>query len=124
MEINKIGVVVFVHGSRDTSVMQTIRKVTAKLQRLLGDTYLVIQAFLQFDDTSLQKAVESLVQMGIRKIVIQPYFLFCGVHINKDLMGEITLIKEKYPHIEFTLGKSLGDDERIAEILADRVLGF
>lgn len=121
MDMNKIGVVVFAHGSKENSVRQTTGKVTAKLQRLLGDTYLVIQAFLQYDDTSLLKAVESLSQMGIRKIVVQPYFLFCGVHIKKDLMNEIMVIKEKYPHIELTLGKSLGDDERMAEILADRV---
>ena len=52
-----------------------------------------------------------------------PYFLFEGIHIQKDIPEEIGEILKKYPGVQVEMGKTLGADERLADILTDRIRG-
>ncbi|MEG2597508.1 MAG: CbiX/SirB N-terminal domain-containing protein, partial [Oscillospiraceae bacterium] len=58
---------------------------------------------------------------GATKITVVPYFLFSGIHIQADIPAEISDYVQKHPSISVTMGKTLGVDPRIADVLCDRV---
>ena len=58
---------------------------------------------------------------GSKRQGVIPMFLFDGTHVNVDIPREIDNLRKKYPNIKIIMSKHLGDDERIAEIVVDRI---
>ena len=50
-----------------------------------------------------------------------PYFLFDGMHIIKDIPEEIAAYLENHKDMKISMGKTLGADKRIADVLCDRI---
>lgn len=44
-----------------------------------------------------------------------------GIHIKKDIPEELAEATKEYPGVKVTMGKTLGADKRLAEILIDRI---
>lgn len=81
----------------------------------------VIPAYLQFSPNSLDKAVEQLVGEGVTRIKVIPMFLFDGIHVTEDIPEELEAIGERYPEVDIRMSRHLGDDDRIADIILDRM---
>ncbi|NLI92673.1 MAG: cobalamin biosynthesis protein CbiX [Peptococcaceae bacterium] len=115
-----IGVLILAHGSREKETETTLDQIMSMLeQRLQLEN--IEEAFLQFSAINLQQGLVKLINRGATDIKIIPYFLFEGVHIKEDIPHEIREFNKIYPDIKITLGKTLGADDRLADILADRV---
>ena len=114
------GLLVLAHGSREKETEATLETIVSLLQERLKAVR-IERAFLQFSDNDLRNGLTKLRDSGIKDIKVIPYFLFEGVHIKEDIPKEIMEFKEEYPDVQITLGRSLGDDHRLAEILADRI---
>jgi len=54
---------------------------------------------------------------GSQKIALLPYFLFPG-RITEAIAKEISIIQSEYPQVELRLGKPLGSNPAIAELIA------
>ncbi|MFQ9617091.1 MAG: sirohydrochlorin chelatase, partial [Clostridium butyricum] len=52
---------------------------------------------------------------------VVPYFLFSGVHIREDIPKEIEEYIADKPGIKISMGNTLGEDPRLADVLADRI---
>lgn len=115
------GILVLAHGSREKSTENTLNQIVKMLKDLMGD-YVIETAFLQFSQTNLQVGLDKLIAKGINDIKVIPYFLFDGVHIREDIPSEIKDYLENNEDVKITLGKTLGTDIRLAQILADRVM--
>ncbi|ODS34664.1 MAG: precorrin-8X methylmutase [Candidatus Scalindua rubra] len=82
----------------------------------------VVEAcFLQLAKPGFSEVVKDVVGKGVKRIVVMPLLLFSGSHVIKDIPNEIEDENRKYPEVEFYYAKSLGADERIAQIAADRI---
>lgn len=117
------GVLILAHGSREKETEKTLNGVVAVLKERL-QSVAVEKAFLQFSETNLEKGLLKLVQAGVTDIKVIPYFLFEGVHFKKDIPEEIKEFNQKYPQVTITLGRTLGGDSRLVEILEERVKGL
>ena len=113
-------VLLLAHGSREGETEKTMQQITAMVRKDLGMEN-VEEAYLQFRDKNLEKGLDSLVAKGAKEIIVIPYFLFSGIHIQEDIPKELNTYIEKHPGIKISFGKTLGSDERLAKILADRV---
>ncbi len=82
---------------------------------------IVDACFLQLAKPGFPEVVKNIVERGAKKIVVMPLLLFSGNHVLKDIPDEIKNEKRKYPEIQFYYANSLGADERIARIAADRI---
>ena len=69
-----------------------------------------------------QYMCDHLTEKGVTHIKVVPYFLFEGIHIRQDIPEEIEKILKDYPGVTVEMGKTLGVDERLADILVDRIL--
>jgi sirohydrochlorin ferrochelatase len=114
------GILVLAHGSREKETELTMQSVIDQTKRKLGVDRIEF-AFLQFSENNLQAGLSRLISQGVKDIKVIPYFLFAGIHIKEDIPKEIGDFLKGYPGVRITMGNTLGADERLAEILADRV---
>lgn len=115
-----IGILIIAHGSRRKSTEQAFEAVVGLVREKLTDVT-IETAYMEFGEKNIKDGLTCLVNAGITKIAVVPYFLFDGVHINEDIPKELDEFRAKYPQIEIAMGKTLGIDSRLADILADRV---
>ena len=113
------GTLLLAHGSRRAETEQTMLSIVRQGRELVDGE--VEAAFLQFSDTDLETGLNTLVSRGVTDIAIVPYFLFAGVHILEDIPAELAEYQEHHPGITLRFGTTLGDDERLAQIVADRI---
>ena len=114
------GILLLAHGSREGDTEKTMRQITEYVKAELKDV-LIEEAYLQFRDSNLEKGLESLIARGADDIKVIPYFLFEGVHIKEDIPAEIKEFLAAHPSVKITMGKTLGADKRLADIVVDRV---
>ena len=111
---------VFAHGSRVASANDAVRAITADLMRA-GSFDLVETAFLELGHPDLAVAVARLVGRGARRIVVIPYFLTLGTHLERDLPALIKGIAGHYKDLELIVAPPLDGHPALLQILLDRV---
>jgi sirohydrochlorin ferrochelatase len=113
------GYVVFGHGSRVESANQSVRDAAASLSRAGGLTH-VEPAFLELGSPNLAGAVDRLAGLGVEKIVVLPYFLTLGTHLERDLPRLIHDISLKYKDLDISSTPPLDGHPGLIAILLDR----
>lgn len=118
--MNKKGILIIAHGSRAKETISAMDTIFDYVSSLLPDI-IMQQAYMEFCDVNLEKGLDILVDKGVNDIVVVPYFLFEGIHIRKDIPEEIKKYTETRKGIKISMGKVLGSDKRIGDVLADRI---
>jgi sirohydrochlorin ferrochelatase len=113
------GIIVFAHGSRIEPANQAVRSAAVDLARA-GDYPNVEAAFLELGRPDLEEASDLLVARGVRRIVIIPYFLTPGMHLERDLPALADRISKKYKDLQVIVTESLDGHPGLVRILADR----
>ena len=113
------GIIVFAHGSRIEPANQAVRAAAAELARA-GDYPVVEAAFLELGRPSLEEAADLLIARGVQQIVIIPYFLTPGTHLERDLPVLVQNISNKNKQIHIQVTASLDGHPGLVAILADR----
>lgn len=109
------------HGSRSKVAQKTFNSVVEMVQKKSdGEFYKVDGAHMELAKPSIEEKVESLALKGIDRILMVPYFLYEGIHIKKDIPELIEKLNEKYPKIEFRLGRPIGKEPSLADLLINR----
>jgi sirohydrochlorin ferrochelatase len=113
------GIIVFAHGSRIEAANQAVRAAAAELARA-GDCPMVEAAFLELGRPSLEEAADLLVARGVDRVVIIPYFLTPGTHLERDLPALVACISKKNNSIQVLVTASLDGHPGLVQILAER----
>jgi sirohydrochlorin ferrochelatase len=82
--------------------------------------YVTEPAFLELGQPDLSGAVSRLAARGASHIVVLPYFLTLGTHLQRDLP---VLVKEaalKYPDVTVSIAPPLDGHPALLEALLDR----
>ena len=78
-------------------------------------------AFLEQAEPNLVAAVGLLVAKGAKKIVVAPYFLTMGIHLQRDLPLIVKEASRAHPHVEVACSPPLDGHAALVDILAARV---
>jgi len=113
--------IVLGHGSRAPEATETLAAVTAMV-REKTDYARVAYASLQLSEPDLATVMQEMVEAGMNRILVSPFLIATGQHVKEDIPNELAALREKHPGVEMHLGSPLGADERLAEILLDRVV--
>jgi len=120
------GIVVLVHGSRGKlgkgEVESALGTIVAGLKPYLAPGVEVVGAALQFNQPSLEEAVEILCSRHIKRIIIVPYFLFAGRHITEHVPQALSGLQHLYPDTRFIVADAMGLDGSFIGLLARRVI--
>ena len=114
------GVLVIAHGSRAKETEASLDAVLTMVRAKLPDIA-IESAFMEFSERTLEKGVSALAAKGVTEIKLAPYFLFSGMHIKKDIPEMAAECAANFPGVSVVMGEPLGIDERLADILVDRI---
>lgn len=115
----RTGVIFFAHGSSIESANEAVRQV-ARAAAQLGGFDLWQAAFLEGGAPDLAAAVATLRQAGAARIVVVPYFLTLGLHLQRDLPRIVADLSGIYKDIEIVCGDPLDGHPGLPQILAQR----
>ena len=113
------GIVVFAHGSRVEAANEAVRRVAAEAARE-GAFEHVEAAFLELGQPDLAGAVARLAARGIRRVLVTPYFLTDGTHLERDLPRLVAGVAAVHPEVEIRTTQALDGHPGLAGIVVDR----
>lgn len=116
------GVLILAHGSRVETTKRTINEIVDMVRGKITDMPIQI-AYMEFCEENIEHGIQALIEKGVTQIKAVPYFLFEGIHIKEDIPNEIGEILKNYPDVKLEMGHTLGADQRLADILVDRIKG-
>jgi len=115
------GVVILGHGSKAREANDALQTIAEQVKAKSG-IEVVEAAFLQFHHPDLAEGVARVVERGADRVVVVPYFLFCGIHMQEDIPELLAELRARYRgRAEILFGEHLGADPRIAEIVVERI---
>ncbi len=112
------GLIVFAHGSRIESANQAVREIASRLAETRGD--LVEAAFLELGMPDLAGAAARLVARGVSAIVVIPYFLTLGTHMQRDLPRLAKDASVRNGNVDIQVTSPLDGHPALLEALLDR----
>ena len=108
------------HGSRvketRDEAMAFMEQVHQKVDVTLHET-----CFLELASPDIGEGIDSLVEQGATAIAVVPVLLLSAGHYYEDIPDEVKKTALRYPDIRFTYGQPLGVQDRLVEILAQRL---
>lgn len=108
------------HGSR---VKETRHEAMAFMELVQGKVGVSLQetCFLELASPDIAEGIASLVKQGATAIAVVPVLLLSAGHYYEDIPDEVKKTALCYPDVRFTYGKPLGVQDRLVEILAERL---
>jgi sirohydrochlorin ferrochelatase len=117
--LKRKGYVVFGHGSTVESANDAVRAMAAELQRRNGQEA-VETAFLEAGKPDLRGAIESLAGQGVEHMIVIPYFLTLGMHLQRDLPRLVEEIRAVHPGLEIEVTPPLDGHPALIDALLGR----
>jgi sirohydrochlorin ferrochelatase len=113
------GILVFAHGSRIESANEAVREVTRQMAEQGGFPH-AIACFLELGKPDLASAVGQMVELGVERALIVPYFLTVGMHLKRDLPELMAAAREQYPDFELEATPPLDGHPSMTAVLRAR----
>ena len=113
------GVVIFAHGSRVEAANDAVRAAARELARAGGFEH-VEAAFLELGEPDLPNAVAHLAAAGVSRVVVIPYFVMPGLHLERDLPRIVAGISQTYKDLDLQVTPPLDGHPALIQILLDR----
>ena len=116
------------HGSRQKASAREVAALAEKLDVKVktdgsNDIQQVKHAFLQFCDPSLETVIQELADSGVDEIVIFPFFISAGSHVQTDIPQAVETARQKYPHVRFHITRHLGILDAVEDLILQEVAG-
>jgi sirohydrochlorin ferrochelatase len=112
------GYVVFAHGSSVESANEAVRAAAAEMARR-GGFEAVQAAFLEGGRPDLNGAIDALAG-SVSRVVVVPYFLTLGLHLQRDLPRLIEAARRRYPDLHIEVTPPLDGHSGMVDALLDR----
>lgn len=113
------GVVLLGRGSSDRGANGDMAKMARWLQEE-GDHELVDLAFTGITFPRLERVVQRQVLIGMRQVVVLPYYLYTGTLMQR-IHRQVAHLRLQYPQIRLACGAHFGFEKEIFALLEQRV---
>jgi Zn-finger protein len=120
LKIKKTGIIILGHGSKLKKANDTVRRVAKEIRSRSGIA-IVEPAYLQLCPPDLQKVIRKVVKAGCKRVIIVPFFLFRGNHVNRDIPNAIRQEAKIHRKVELVYARNIGEDPRISSLVMDRI---
>ena len=116
----KTAILMMAHGSRITEANDAAREVAKMVQEMNGFEIVEV-AFRELHEPNIQQGIDACVAKGAERILLMPYFLFMGAHVQHDLPEEIEMAQKRHPGLIMEMGGHLGAHRKLAQIETERI---
>ncbi len=127
---NKIGIIIIGHGSK----VPESKMVYEEIARMVGErSGMKVQVgYLKHWEPNFTKAINAFIREGAKKLIVVPLFFLPGTHVKDDIPVLLGLKEGEVPEfdydrielpddVEIIYTKHIGADERLADVVLDRV---
>lgn len=112
-------ILLIAHGSRQAEANADLHHLVAELRR--RGTYAIVEpAFLELAEPTIAEAGRRCVEAGADRVILLPYFLSSGIHVQQHLQEHAQRLSEQFPQVGFQVGEPLGPHPLLLEIVAQR----
>jgi len=108
------------HGSRVPGAGRDMEEVAQRLKDKYGYPRVEI-CFISRLGPHFPEIFEKCVNQGAKKVLAIPYFLHEGLHLLLDIPEMMQKEANKFPDVKLMLGKSLGFDEGLVDLVERRI---
>jgi len=108
------------HGSRVPGAGRDMEEVAQRLKDKYGYPRVEI-CFISRLGPHFPEIFEKCVNLGAKKVLAIPYFLHEGLHLLLDIPEMMQEEAKKFPHVKLMLGRSLGFDEGLVDLVERRI---
>ena len=116
----KTALLLMAHGSRIAEANDAARKIAGMVQEITG--YDIVEvSFREMHLPNIQQGIDACVARGAQQILLIPYFLFIGAHVQHDLPEELEQAMQRHPGVEMVMGPHLGVHRKLAEVVVERI---
>ena len=113
-------IIILGHGSRVPGAAEGMEKTAARLSET-GRYAIVELCYMSKLGPHLPEAFGNCVRQGATKVLVMPYFLHTGLHLVLDIPEMLQELAQQYPHVKLVLGKNLGYDDCLVDLVAKRI---
>ncbi len=101
---------------------QWMKDLGQMVENRLGTGYAVAVAQSHYGDPTMDDAAASLVETRqVSSITCVPYLFFPGLILQRNVLGGLARLEERYPEIPMAATPPLGVDDRLVSVAADRI---
>jgi sirohydrochlorin ferrochelatase len=127
-EIDVKTVIVAAHGSRQKASAAEVAALAQKMDKKVKtdgakDIQQVVHAFLQFCEPSLETVIQEVVDSGVDEMVIFPFFISAGSHVQTDIPQAVEKARQRYPTVRFHITRHLGILDAVEDLILGEVAG-
>ena len=115
----KVAIILFAHGSSVEEANRGVHNLAAQIEAK-GPYGYVRAAFLEIAHPDLAEAIERSAQARLRRVLVIPFFLTMGIHLQRDLPHLIAPLRKKYPGLEIEVAQSLEGHPLLESIILER----
>jgi len=116
----KTAILLMAHGSRIAEANDAAREVAVMVRKMTGFEIVEV-SFREMHEPNIQQGIDACVAKGAGRILMMPYFLFMGAHVQHDLPEEIEAAKKRHPGLVMEMGAHLGVHPKLAELESERI---
>lgn len=118
MTKSRTALVLFAHGSSVESANEAVREIARQMAAASG--WLVEAAFLDGGNPNFPSSIAGLTRAGVERVVVVPYFLTTGLHLQRDLPKLIREAMLAHPTLKVEVTPPLDGHPAMVGILLDR----
>ena len=117
--------IIAAHGSKKKESNLEVATLTRRVSKKAAGLFEKVEyAFLQIANPLLEKKIDELVQEGVTKIVIFPFFIGSGNHILVDIPELIKQAQLTYTQVDFKVTRHLGKIEAVEDVIIHEVMAY
>ncbi len=116
----KTAILLMAHGSRVAEANDAVHEI-ARMVKNFADYEIVEVSFRENHSPNIQEGIDACVAQGAQRILLVPYFLYMGAHVQEDLPKEMEQARQRHPGVEMAMGRHLGVHKRLAKLVIDRI---
>lgn len=116
----KTAILLMAHGSRISEANDAVRDIAAMVKEMTGFEIVEV-SYREQHLPNIQQGIDACVAQGAQRVLLMPYFLFIGAHVQEDLPEEMAEARKRHPGVQFAMGGHLGVHRKLAEVAVDRI---
>lgn len=118
--MEKIGVMVCGHGSRDEGAVSEFEAVARGIRARLPQ-YAVESGFLEFATPIIREGLDKLRATGVTRCLAVPGMLFAAGHAKNDIPSVLNTYQAQHPEMAIDYGRELAIDPKLLQAAAARI---
>lgn len=102
------------HGSSDRRARDAFMYTVKSLEALYTN---VRFCFLELEPPDIEEGYKNCISLDPENIIVVPYFLHKGIHIQKDILIDLNKAREKYGPRNISISSHIGVNKSIVELV-------